>query len=455
MSIITRKIEILSIAIENYNEETKLYELNKEAYTTLRDYRHQCWRLGNKVVSGYYLLLQEYYRRNKEVSEQEIVKEWSNGECQTVANYDYYLSKEFSEVLPSGIRQQLVKMAKEKYQSSRKDVLFGKESLLNFKLANMNIPFPAKGTKIFEENKKYILKPAFKGDLHFLLNFGRDRSNNRIIIKRIIEGKYKLSDSYFKFEKSLYKSKDKEKLFFYMVVKIPEENRNSLCPDTYVGVDLGIKKPAVCAVNNGKGSKFIGDGKFINDKRRYFEREKLNIKRSVNTMSKGGKGYKRKMRPVDNIRDKEARFFKNLNHAMSKQIVQFALTQKASVIKFEFLEGFAENHRYSKFLKNWTYFKLQTLTIAKAKKHGIEVVKVDPYHTSQTCAECGHYEPGQRTDQATFVCNNPECKEHGVKINADLNASRNIAKSTKIVTKKEECEYHKKTFKKSKEKKVA
>ena len=31
----------------------------------------------------------------------------------------------------------------------------------------------------------------------------------------------------------------------------------------------------------------------------------------------------------------------------------------------------------------------------KAKKENIKVIFVDPYHTSQTCSACGHYEEGQ------------------------------------------------------------
>ena len=80
----------------------------------------------------------------------------------------------------------------------------------------------------------------------------------------------------------------------------------------------------------------------------------------------------------------------------------------------------------------------------KAKKENIKVVFVDPYHTSQTCSACGHYEEGQREKQDEFICNNKECKNFNEKVNADYNASVNIAKSNKAVTSKLECEYFKK-----------
>ena len=71
------------------------------------------------------------------------------------------------------------------------------------------------------------------------------------------------------------------------------------------------------------------------------------------------------------------------------------------------------------------------------------MVYIDPYHTSQTCSECGHYEEGQRINQNEFVWKNKECKKVGEKVNADYNASRNIARSNKLVTRKEECQYYK------------
>jgi transposase len=96
-------------------------------------------------------------------------------------------------------------------------------------------------------------------------------------------------------------------------------------------------------------------------------------------------------------------------------------------------------------LRYWSFFELQTMIEYKAKAAGIEVRYVDPYHTSQTCSFCGHYEKGQRVTQSKFVCKNPDCTNGKGKersdgtfegINADWNAARNIALSDKIVERK-------------------
>lgn len=100
----------------------------------------------------------------------------------------------------------------------------------------------------------------------------------------------------------------------------------------------------------------------------------------------------------------------------------------------------------SKFiLRYWSFFELQTMIEYKANAAGIEVRYINPYHTSQTCSYCGHYEEGQRPDQPTFICKNPDCVKGKGKqtsdgsyegINADWNAARNIALSTKVVDRK-------------------
>jgi putative transposase len=70
----------------------------------------------------------------------------------------------------------------------------------------------------------------------------------------------------------------------------------------------------------------------------------------------------------------------------------------------------------------WGIF-LRILT-AKAESAGRTVIAVDPRHTSQRCARCGHTAAGNRVSQATFAC--LAC---GHQAHADLNAARNILRA--------------------------
>ena len=49
-------------------------------------------------------------------------------------------------------------------------------------------------------------------------------------------------------------------------------------------------------------------------------------------------------------------------------------------------------------------------------------------YTSQTCSRCGHVDKENRQTQETFVCT--KC---GFELNADHNASINIAKSEEFI----------------------
>ncbi|MHB1511830.1 MAG: zinc ribbon domain-containing protein [Acidiferrobacter sp.] len=48
--------------------------------------------------------------------------------------------------------------------------------------------------------------------------------------------------------------------------------------------------------------------------------------------------------------------------------------------------------------------KTVAFTRYKAVKAGKLCIKINPYQTSQKCAECGHIHPGNRVSQSAFVC---------------------------------------------------
>ena len=58
---------------------------------------------------------------------------------------------------------------------------------------------------------------------------------------------------------------------------------------------------------------------------------------------------------------------------------------------------------------------------AKAESAGRKVIAVDPRHTSQRCAKCGHIAGGNRVTQEAF-----RCLACGHQAHADVNAARNI-----------------------------
>lgn len=84
------------------------------------------------------------------------------------------------------------------------------------------------------------------------------------------------------------------------------------------------------------------------------------------------------------------------------------------------------NGTENKFLKDWTYFDLRTKIKYKAEEYGIELKLVNPQYTSQRCSQCGYIDkqnrPKEEKGQAFF-----QCMKCGFSINADYNASVNLA----------------------------
>ena len=200
---------------------------------------------------------------------------------------------------------------------------------------------------------------------------------------------------------------------------------------------MGIAIPAYVALSNGKAHAPLGNKEDFLRVRQQMQQRKRRVHSSC-SMAKSGHGRHRICRAVEKIESKESNFAKSYNHFISKRVIDFALKNNAGTIHMEWLKGFGANERNKFILRNWSYFNLQTDIEYKAKRYGINVIKIDPYHTSQTCSACGNYEEGQREKQNEFIC-----KKCGFVLNADHNAAINIARSSKIVTKKQDTEYDK------------
>lgn len=366
------------------------------------------------------------------------------------------LSKQFPEI-PSDILSCLNIQIYKAIVKEKKDVMLGKQSIRTYR-KGMPVPFKfpkqergntthSPRLRFDQEKKEYFLD--WLNNISFILRFGRDKSNNHLIVERVVGSEYTLCDSSIQI--------DDHKIFLLLVVEIPNQQKERNAGIS-VGVDLGVSVPAYCALSEGFARVAIGNSNDFLRVRLQMQRRRRLLQRSL-MLTSGGKGRDKKLKALENLRDKERHFARTYNHTVTKRIIEFADKFNAGVIKLELLEGYGkdDNGRQLKgnfILRNWSYYELQMLLREKAVRDGIRVVYVDPYHTSQTCAQCGHYEEGQRVNQRDFICKNPDCpnkenkgerKGQNAIVNADYNAALNIARSIKTVTKKEECEFYKRT----------
>jgi IS605 OrfB family transposase len=258
----------------------------------------------------------------------------------------------------------------------------------------------------------------------FIIDVGVNRNKDELLttLCRVYSGEYEYCGSSIQFDKT------GKKIILNLTVKMPQKNCD-LNENTVVGVDLGIKIPAVCALNtNPYAREFIGSVDDYLRVRTQIQNQRRRLSIQLRN-TKGGHGRKKKLKALDRYTSRERNFVKNYNHMVSSRIIKFALKYNAKYINLECLKGYDTD---KKVLRNWSYYELQSMIEYKANKYGIVVRKINPCYTSQVCSECGHYEEGQRVSQEKFICGNDGCRFHNAKngyINADFNAARNIAKS--------------------------
>lgn len=197
---------------------------------------------------------------------------------------------------------------------------------------------------------------------------------------------------------------------FYLFSTCDAEEGTPADVTDVLGVDLGIVQIA----SDSDGNQFSGSQVNSIRKRRQRQRKRL--------QSKGTKSAKRVLK---SIRRKESRFVKDVNHTISKRIVEKAKRTNRA-IALEDLKGIRsrirarKSQRYT--LHSWSFYDLIQKIKYKAKLAGVMVIDINPRNTSKTCSHCGHCSKSNRKSQSEFLC--VSC---GFAANADTNAALNIS----------------------------
>lgn len=197
------------------------------------------------------------------------------------------------------------------------------------------------------------------------------------------------------------------KEFAFVSVTVPEDPLKEA--DSWIGVDLNTTGHVVVIANpiSGKIEK-------LGKKAEHTHKKYKNIRKDLQKKGKYGK--------VKQIGDRESRIIRDLNHKMSREVVNVA-NESSVGIKLEQLKNIrktaksSRSFRYS--LHSWSFYQLNQMIGYKAKLLGIPVIYIDPRYTSQDCSICGLV--GKRNGKS-FKC--PHC---GHVDHADVNAAFNIA----------------------------
>ncbi len=200
--------------------------------------------------------------------------------------------------------------------------------------------------------------------------------------------------------------------FAFVSVTIPEPPTKEV--SNWVGVDRNATGH-VAVVSDPESGKVFKLGK-----------QAQHIHNKYRAMRKGLQEAG-KYRKVKAIRNRESRITRDINHKVSKEIVDIA-ERTGSGIKLKKLGGIRKSRRHIRgfngALHSWSFYQLQGFLQYKARLRGIPIVFVEPRNTSKECSRCGS--EGTRTGKE-FAC---QC---GHVDHADANAGFNIAMRPPIV----------------------
>lgn len=210
------------------------------------------------------------------------------------------------------------------------------------------------------------------------------------------------------FKKSCKKINQVELDSEFAYISATVEEQPLYAPQTTIGVDLNTT--GHCAV---LAIKQTGKVYKLGKKAEHTHKKYKQIRRSL--QKKGLYAV------VKKIKNREQRIVKDLNHKISRFIVDCAVQHKAE-IKLEDLKGIRQtakgrrSFRYA--LHSWSFFQLGQFIQYKALLAGVPVSFVEPAYTSKCCSRCG--QKGERNGKL-FKC---PC---GHVEHADVGAAFNIA----------------------------
>ena len=276
----------------------------------------------------------------------------------------------------------VIQNVRKNYQEDRKSGGMWDKSLRSYK-GDMPIPFkPGRFANLrFDEytsadgTKKKGCFFTLMG-IPFQMRFGRDRSNNKAIVERVIKGDYKMATSSIQLKGG--------KTFLLICVDIPKKE-NRLIEGKKLFAFLGVLNPILCFCSEtddydaGKVKIMeIGTKEEFNYRRRQIQEAARRCQAECK-YSNGGKGRKRKTAAIERFQEKEYHYVDTKLHTYSKMLIDYAVKNGCGEIVL-----LNQLHREEKanddnmegdnfVLRNWSYSGLKNKIEYKAKLNGIIV----------------------------------------------------------------------------------
>ena len=150
-----------------------------------------------------------------------------------------------------------------------------------------------------------------------------------------------------------------------------------------VGIDRGLRFLTVSYDEQGK-TEFVSGRKVATQRHKFQEVRKQ-------LQSKGTKSAKRKLKAISG---RENRWMSDVNHQISKTLIEkygkdtlFVLEDLTSVSFEE--SNLSRTAKQNNDLRSWAFYQLEQFLTYKAHENRSEVLKVSARYTSQRCPKCG------------------------------------------------------------------
>ena len=324
-----------------------------------------------------------------------------------------YTTADVNASLPSALTNQCIRDAKSIVNKYNKDCR--KASAKNKKLARQrsNITIKEPIVPVLKRPCCYVNNQNFKIrdnciEFPVLINGKSKRISSRTSLTD--KQKQIFANTKFGTMRIVYKD---NKIVAQIVYEVAEPGYTD--DGNVMGVDLDIKCPAVSYISDGS-VKFYGNGR----KNKYMRRHYKYLRKKL--------GKAKKTDAIKRINNKEQRIMKDIDHKLSREIVNTATAHGVSVIKMEQLANIRSTTRTSRknnhSLHTWSFYRLAQFIEYKAKLAGIKVEYVNPAYTSQKCPVCGNV---HHANDRKYIC---KCGFH---THRDILGAMNIRNSTEYV----------------------
>ena len=279
-----------------------------------------------------------------------------------------HTSKTVSADLPSALKNQVIQDAKSIFKKHTKNLKVNAEKEPD-KQKEIKVPILKKPVAIWN-NQNYSIKFGYIAFPVWL-----NGKSTRIMVKTETTG-YQVNLLINKLGTLRITEKSGKFMAQIAVNVVPMQTTGT----DSMGIDLGLKIPAVAITEKGK-TIFCGNGR----KNKYTKRKHRSLRRKL--------GKLKKQVAINKLNNREQRWMQDQDHKVSRQLVNFAKSNNISTIRLEKLSGIRQTARTSrkneKNLHTWSFYRLAQFIEYKAVLEGIKVEYVDPRYTSQTCPACG------------------------------------------------------------------